>query len=226
MARLQCIQQLLVSSAFRQLRMILIVKRGAMCEHCNQVFDDTSQLVAHHKIELTADNINNPNITLNADNIGILCIKCHNIESNRFAVKSHQIYLVYGAPLSGKTTAVRQMMKRGDMVIDIDRLWQAISLCPVYDKPNNLKFNIFAVHNLLIDNIKTRYGKFNDAYIIGGYANKFERERMASELGASMLYCESTREECKERLFADEQRQSVKAEWAGYIDSWFDKYTE
>lgn len=226
MARLQCIQQLLVSTAFRELRMLLIIQRGAVCDKCGEVFTDTSKLVAHHKIEVTADNINDPRITLNPDNIGILCMRCHNAESNRFITKSHDIYIVYGAPLSGKSTAVMHMMRRGDIVVDIDRLWQAVSLCPAYDKPNNLKYNIFAVHGLLIDNIKTRYGKFNDAYIIGGYPNKFERERLADEVNAKLIYCDTTKEECIKRLYADSDRRNVRAEWTGYINAWFDKYTE
>ena len=33
--------------------------------------------IVHHKIELTPDNIHNPDITLNFDNLQLLCRDCH-----------------------------------------------------------------------------------------------------------------------------------------------------
>ena len=225
MARLQCLQQLYVSTAFRRLRFELILARGCRCEKCGELFTDTSKLIAHHTVELTADNINNPMIALNPELIEIVCEDCHNKESRRFSTVNHMIWIVYGAPLSGKTTAVRNMMRRGDLIVDIDRIWEAITLCPPYDKPNNVKYNVFAIKNALLDQIKTRYGKWFDAYIIGGYPDKFERERLAAEHGAQLVYCDSTREECIERLCRDESRRNVQSEWTRYIDEWWEKFS-
>ena len=33
--------------------------------------------IVHHKIELTPENIHNPDITLNFDNLQLLCRDCH-----------------------------------------------------------------------------------------------------------------------------------------------------
>ena len=41
----------------------------------------------HHKVPLTADNINDVNITLNPDNLIYLCKDCHNKEHDRFKKK-------------------------------------------------------------------------------------------------------------------------------------------
>ena len=224
MARLKCLQQLYVSKPFRELRFCLIVKCGCKCEHCGRIFADTSKLIAHHKIELTADNVNDPIIALNPDLIDILCEDCHNNESNRFSVSSRRVYLVYGSPLSGKTSAVRDMMRRGDLIVDIDRIWGDVTMCPPYDKPNNVRFNVFAVRNLLLDNIKTRYGKWFDAYVVGGYADRFERERLAADLGAEIIYCEATREECLERLQKDASRLNVIFDWTRYINEWWERF--
>lgn len=226
MARLTVLQQFYVSKGWREFRFALIMERGCMCEHCGKVFADTSKLIAHHKTELTADNINDISITLNPDNIEIACVDCHNKESQRFTTKSHDVFIVYGSPLSGKTTAVMQMMNRGDLLVDIDRLWEAITYCPAYDKPNNVKYNIFAVKNALIDQIKTRYGQWNNAYIVGGYPLKHDRERLANDLGAQLIYCESTKEECIKRLYDDTSRFNVRKEWTRYIDDWWEKYTK
>ena len=43
-------------------------------EQCDEV---------HHKIPLTPENIYNPEITLNWDNLELLCSSCHSIEHNK-----------------------------------------------------------------------------------------------------------------------------------------------
>jgi hypothetical protein len=70
--------------------------------------------------------------------------------------------------------------------------------------------------------IKTRFGKWHDAYIIGTYANKQERERIAREVGAELIYCASVKEEC----YAIMNERRLPAEWMKYIDKWFSEYME
>jgi hypothetical protein len=72
----------------------------------------------------------------------------------------------------------------------------------------------------LIEQIKMRYGSWIDAYIIGGYPEKYERERLAQSLGAELIYCESTKEECLRRLYESNKPDN----WKQYIESWWDKY--
>ncbi len=178
-------------------------------------------LIGHHKTELTEDNINNLNISLNPDNIEVICFGCHNKEHRRFGHQK-EVYIVYGSPLSGKTTMVRDMMQYGDIVLDIDALWQAVTFQPEYVKPKNCRFNIFALRDNLLDQIKMRYGQWYTAWVIGGYPEKYERERLANTLGAELIYCECTKEECLERL-----EQSNKPEsWREYIIDWWERYSE
>ena len=49
--------------------------RFGICERCGG-----TGLIVHHKIELTPSNIHDSNITLNWDNLELLCQTCHNIE--------------------------------------------------------------------------------------------------------------------------------------------------
>jgi hypothetical protein len=117
-------------------------------------------------------------------------------------------------------------LERGDIVVDMDRLYSAISYMDIYDKPDSIKRNVFAVRDTLIDNIKTRTGKWVSAWVIGGYPEKYKREQLADELGAELIYIEATRDECIERLMADEDRRQRRVEWEGYIDKWFEQYIE
>jgi hypothetical protein len=207
------------------LRLLLIIQRGPICERCGKLISNPLDLIAHHKHELTIANVNDASISLNPDNIELICLDCHNIQHKRFSVVEHSIYIVYGAPLSVKSSYVKQNMQRGDLVIDMDLIFKALSMQSVYDKPNNLLSNVFAVRNLLIDNIKTRYGKWFDCYIIGGYPIKFEREKLASELNAELIFCDATKEECISRLYNDSDRLLYREQWSSYINKWFEQYT-
>ena len=208
------------SKAWRDLAMRLKIERGGKCERTGEMFDDMSQLIGHHKVELTEDNVSDPNIALNPDNIEIISFKEHNKEHRRFGHKQ-KVYIVYGSPLSGKNSMVKDMMQYGDIIMDMDALWQALSFQGEYIKPNNLRFNIFKMRDELLSQIKMRYGEWYDAYIIGGYPDKYERERLAQSLGAELIYCEATKQECIERLEASGKSKA----WLDYIDDWWERYT-
>ena len=113
-------------------------------------------------------------------------------------------------------------MQRGDLVVDMDQLYRAISLLPDYDKPDSLFSNVIGVHNLLLDNIRTRYGKWNSAWVIGGYADRYKRDKLANDLGAELIFCDVSKDECLRRLQLDEERRVRADEWVRYIDKWFE----
>ena len=67
------------SSAWLFARQQKIAACNGKCELCGAVGEEV-----HHKVALTAENINNPNVTLNPDNLIYLCKDCHNKEHGRF----------------------------------------------------------------------------------------------------------------------------------------------
>ena len=74
---------------------------------------------------------------------------------------------------------------------------------------------------------KVRSGGFRTAWVIGGYANKFEREKLAQDLGAQLIYIAATQDECMKRLNScNDYRQEHQEEWAEYINKWFESYVE
>ncbi len=219
------VKKFYLSKEWIELRRNLIIERGPICQRCKTIYTDTSKLIGHHTIELTPENVINPSISLNKELIEIICHDCHNIEHRRFGHNKRDVYIVYGAPLSGKKTLINQLSRTGDIIVDMDKIYECISWEPLYNKPNNLRFNVFAIRDKLIDMIKTRYGQWNDAYIIGGYPGKMEREQLARILKAELVFCEATKEECYKRLACDEGRNTRKHEWIGYIDKWFEEYT-
>ena len=214
------IHKFYTSKTWLDLTYMLKVKCGGKCKRCGDRPLRFSSLIGHHcNIELTEENVDDPNISLNPDNIEIICQKCHNKEHRRFGYKQN-VYIVYGSPLSGKKSLVNNLLQYGDIVIDIDSLRQAITFQPEDIKPKNVRFNIFKLRDSLLDQVKTRYGQWYDAYIIGGYPDKYERERLSQELGAELIYCESTKEECIERL----DNSNKPRVWLEYINDWWEKY--
>lgn len=64
------------SSAWKKCRASFIISQHGLCERCNC----KAGTIVHHKIYLTPENINDPNITLNFENLELLCQDCHNKE--------------------------------------------------------------------------------------------------------------------------------------------------
>jgi predicted kinase len=189
-----------------------------ICDYCGKPITKAYDCIGHHKIELTEDNVNDFSISLNPDNISLIHFKCHNKIHQRFEGFRQNVYLVYGSPCAGKTTWVRENANDDDLILDIDSLWTAICKADRYHKPNRLKKNVFGIRDCIIDQIRTRTGNWRNAYVIGGYALRTERDRLINLLGATPIYIESTKEECLSRANTEE--------WKEYIADWWDSYTE
>ena len=111
-----------------------------------------------------------------------------------------------------------------DLIVDIDRIYGCISNNPLYSKSNRLYDNMKAVHDSLLDSIKYKRGKWINAFIIGGYPFKGERERLITEYGAEEVFIECDKEVALLRLEALQDGRD-KAEWLKYIHTWFERFS-
>ena len=218
-----------------------LVKGALYCEHCGKVIvksfnpnakNNKGAIVYHHKIWLTNENVNDASISINPDNIAVLHWQCHNEVHNRFngtaAAVERKVYIVTGAPLSGKTTFVRERMQEGDIVLDIDDLWQMLSGQPRYIKPNTLKTPVFNLRLAIKDQIQKGAGSWRNAYIIESLPLATDRKREAERYKAhntEIITMEASREECLNRLYAMPNGRDLKA-YEGYINDYFNDYTK
>lgn len=193
-----------------------------ICEHCGKPIVNKYDCIGHHTTFLTEDNVNNADISLNPNLIQLVHHSCHNKIHNKLGYKRKEVYLVYGSPLSGKTTWVMDNMSEGDLVINIDNIWQCISGCDRYVKPPRLNSVVFGMRDYLLDCVRVRRGKWNNCYIVGGYPLISERERLCKQLGAREVYIESTKEECLQRLELSDNID--KSKWSEYIEEWWRRY--
>lgn len=194
-----------------------------ICEKCSKPILKAYDCIGHHIQELTDSNVDDVTISLNPENIQLLHFKCHNEVHERFGYNGRQqqsVFIVYGAPCSGKRTWVHDNANANDLIVDIERLWAAVraDVCADNEKPNAIKSNVFALRESLIDMIKVRRGKWRNAYIIGGYPLQGERERLMQTVGADkLIHIDTAREVCEARAQSEEMKK--------YIAEWFERYT-
>lgn len=205
------------------------IKSGGVCAKCGGVFD-ISELRPHHKVELTLDNIDDVNVTLNPDNIEVLCHDCHNAAHKRFGyvVGAKHVYLVYGSPCAGKTTYVNCVATRNDLIVDLDKIHRAICICGLYDKPDATKRVAFNVRDYLLDEVRTATPrrKWQDAYIIGTYPDRIDRDVFVQDYGAELVHIDTSKEECIKRAYQDIERSSIRDAVIGWINAYWERYRE
>ena len=193
-----------------------------ICAHCGKPIVKKYDCIGHHTIFLTEENVNDAAVALNPELIQLVHHVCHNRIHGKLGYTKREIFLVYGPPLAGKSRYVEGVREPGDLIIDIDRIWTCVSGCPEHTKPPKLNSVVFGVRDLLMDCIKHRVGRWDNAYIIGGFPLISERERLCRTLGAREIFIETERAVCLERLQACEDRD--REAYTGYIDEWFRRY--
>lgn len=218
------------------------LKDGALyCEHCGKVIvksfnpnanNNKGAIVYHHKTYLTTQNVNDASIAINPANIAVLHWQCHNEVHNRFngtaVAVERKVYIITGAACSGKTTFVRERMQEGDIVLDIDDIWQTLSGMPRYIKPNALKVVVFNMRLALKEQIANGAGSWRNAYIIESLPLATDRKREAERYKAhntEIITMEASREECLNRLYTNPNGRDIKA-YEEYINNYFDDYIQ
>lgn len=190
-----------------------------ICQHCGKPITRAYDAIGHHTVFLTEENVNDSNVGLNPELIQFVHHRCHNRIHEKFGWKRKEIFLVYGPPLSGKHEWVEQNLTDGELVINIDDLWMAVSGCRRYQKPSRLNAVVFQIHRDLMDAARTRLGKWNVCYIVGGYPLISERERICREYGAREIFLDTDKESCMSRA------KELKLEgYDDFIEEWFRRY--
>ena len=213
------------ANLMKVIRMERVNEQGQIiCEQCGKPIIRKYDCIGHHVIELDESNVNDANIALNPDNIMLVHHRCHNKIHNKLGYYMRQVYLVYGSPLSGKSTFVKDSMNAGDLIVDIDNIWQCVSGCDRYTKPNRLKSVVFCVRDQLLDMVRIRQGKWQNAFIVGGYPLCSERERLVKSLNAREVFVDTNKEECIRRLYECSDGRDVDA-WEKYISDWWEKFS-
>ena len=166
-----------------------------ICDACHKPIVHQYDAVLHHVKELTEGNVHDATIALNPENIELLHRSCHNMRHERFGYNSgtRHIYVVWGSPCAGKRAFVDANAGKNDLIVDIDRIYECINL----SRSGMVKGNVFQIYRMLIDAIRTRNGKWRNAWVVRGLPLRIDRENIIRDLGGGeMIHIDTDFEEC------------------------------
>lgn len=192
----------------------LAKKSEIICGICGNPILEKRDLIAHHKQRLNDETCNNPAIALNVDNIEFVHRQCHEREHGRLFrfPSSRGVYLVYGPPLAGKSTLVREQANGDDLIVDFNALQDAMGT----ERARAVLSPVIQVRECCFGIIERRQGLWRRAFVVGGYPDKNERDRLKERLGATDVFIDVPEEECMRRAKNDAEK--------GYITKWFNTY--
>lgn len=179
-------------------------------------------IILHHTVFLTDQNVGDAAISLNPELIQIVSHRTHNRIHEKLGSVKREVFLVYGPPMSGLLEYVEGVRGRGDLLISLDEIWKCIEGTRTPEKSPRLNSVAFGMRDYLIDCVRCRRGKWQNAYICGGYPMSSERERLCRQLGAREIFIDMPREECEARLRLHPELD--QAEWMKWIAEWWEKY--
>ena len=78
------------SKAWKNCRDAYSKSVGQLCEDCLEKGIYRSGEIVHHKVELSPENIDDPNITLNWGNLRLLCRDCH-AEKHKKSMRRYKV---------------------------------------------------------------------------------------------------------------------------------------
>lgn len=215
------------SSEWESLRAVLMVERvneygDIVCAECGKPIVNKYDCIAHHVKELTEANVSDASISLNPENIVLVHHRCHNKIHQRFGhnkgatyIRSPKhVYVVWGSPCAGKARYVMERAGADDLIIDIDRLYDAmgISRYPITG-------NVMQVYRSLIDMVRTRNGKWVNAWIVRTLPLKIDRDLILKDCGGGeLIHIDTPKDEC---LLEAERRGG---DWTKWVTQYWDYY--
>lgn len=203
------------STVWKKLRQSVIQERiardgGLYCDYCHTQIVAPYDAICHHITPLTELNVNDPDVSLNPENLMVVHHNCHNRIHEKHGSGRRAVYLIWGAPKSGKTFYINSIRTRNDIVVDIEELYHALGseigtrkVAPV----------VFRLRDELYDMIKTRYGRWDNAFVVGTFPIEMERRRLIDTLRAEEVFIDSDIDTCMGRCRSEEE--------IGYVREWF-----
>lgn len=88
------------SKRWQAVRKAYADQAGGLCERCAGMGKITPGEIVHHRVELTPDNIRNPDIALSFANLELVCRDCHGLRHRQGGPRR------YSVDSEGKVTAL------------------------------------------------------------------------------------------------------------------------
>ena len=132
--------------------------------------------------------------------------------------------IVSGPPGAGKTTYVKSQMVEGDLILDDDLLYQAISGQVYYNKPIELFNYVRVAREAIISELIDRRDVYR-AWIIGCYPKAEDRGGIAELFNAKVVVLKPLEFVCLNRIQKDDRRSKNLKYWVNIVHKWYRDYT-
>ena len=162
-----------------------------------------------------------------ANNHQPACIHCNSVKGRKIPKGATwtEIMIVCGSPGSGKTTYAKKHMRRGELIVDLDWLWQALTGLKYYEKPEGLLPYVLAAREGVLKQLESP-GECKRAWVIISAPKAEQREELARRFrNSKVIVLDVPIGECLSRIANDERRASVVDSWEPIVRRWHSDYT-
>lgn len=233
------------SKEWKNTRDAYFYSQNGICELCGKPGEEV-----HHKKFLRPGNVDDYNIALNWKNLQLLCRSCHNsihdkayqmyrVKNRRSRattneltfnedgelVENKNVFIVWGAPASGKTRYVLEHKGRFDLVVDLDYLMAALNYTEVKQATEEVLPFALDVRDYMYELIAERKHYFDKVWIVATLPLKEERYRLSQKLKAELIHIDTDKKTCLEYAREDDERVDKSTQYR-IIEKYFDRLEE
>lgn len=145
----------------------------------------------------------------------VCCAKC--------LLACTQVTVVAGPPGAGKSRYVKERAQPGDLILDWDALYVALSGLPEHSRPDEGQgagVTWYATHlfEAAIEKLTTNPEHLNAVWVITSSLER--RQDLPSRLGARLVVLGSDPQECKQRLRDRGGSEAMFEKAAACVDAW------
>jgi HK97 family phage prohead protease len=130
-----------------------------------------------------------------------------------------KVYVVHGAPCSGKKDYVAKHLGENDVVFDYDEVMAAVSGRPIYEPNRNLVSYCLDIRTLILKKALQRSGA-EKTWIITTRVGDDMKSQL-SDIPVKYVHIDTPKDECLQRLEQDEKRQPLAQELRQVIEEYF-----
>lgn len=204
---------------------LMQLRNEPLCRHCAQQGRTTPATEVDH---ILAKRFGGADAL---DNLQSLCRSCHARKTNQenkgrgYMPSSIPVVIVAGPPGSGKTTYVGEHMTVGDLVVDYDALFVALSGRPWYNRPVELTPFVAEARDAVIRRL-ARPSDVRRAWIITAQANAEELLQLKDDIEAKLVILDIDFLECMRRIANDDRRRDNVELWRPILQRWFSTWND
>lgn len=134
-----------------------------------------------------------------------------------------KLTLVAGPPGSGKSTYVHKHMKRGDLVVDLDEIFRAITFIEDRDVPQSLLPFGWDARDALFRRMR-KHHNVAQIWVIECAPKMMTRHNYRALYDATVVVLEVPEDVCLRRIYANALRSPNKIDWWEIVRKWWRDY--